>query len=230
MLERISIISGSFLGPPFFWFNCFACRCTQHHPWFLRIGTPFGTTSKFDRIFVKALSKGWCISTLEEPVGINIEAQLEPCHECHPIWNLARQPIHEAMDLLKIHPGGHCIWQLPRQYVVVEVEIPETRHAACCCNGQSLDNADTWNHDKMSKYRDRKKKKHDNQSARISTPFFSAGKSGNFLHVWADFLTNYTENLERKGKITGENFPPNIQWRRHPEIADFCPLSWPNVS
>ena len=34
-------------------------------------------------------------------------------------------------------------------------------------------------------------------------------------------LLNYTENLEKKQKI---------QWRRRPEIADFCPLSWSNVS
>ena len=39
-------------------------------------------------------------------------------------------------------------------------------------------------------------------------------------------LLNYTENLEKKQKNPVES----LQWRRRPEIADFCPLSWSNVS
>ena len=39
-------------------------------------------------------------------------------------------------------------------------------------------------------------------------------------------LLNYTENLEQKK----ENPVESLQWRRRPEIADFCPLSWSNVS
>ena len=48
-------------------------------------------------------------------------------------------------------------------------------------------------------------------------------------HFGAISLLNYTENMENKEKSTGEN-PPQIQWRQRPEIADFCPLSWSNVS
>ena len=62
-----------------------------------------------------------------------------------------------------------------------------------------------------------------------STLCFSARKSGNFLQN-----LEKTETLHRK---PGENKKKNrlekaqrIQWRKFPEIADFCPLSWSKVS
>ena len=36
--------------------------------------------------------------------------------------------------------------------------------------------------------------------------FFSARKSGNFLHIWGDSLFNYTEKLEKREKIHWRKF------------------------
>ena len=48
-----------------------------------------------------------------------------------------------------------------------------------------------------------------------------------FLHFfWGLVLLNCTEILEKKQKNPVES----LQWRRRPEIADFCPLSWSNLS
>ena len=58
--------------------------------------------------------------------------------------------------------------------------------------------------------------------------FFSARKWSTFLHILgAISLLNYTVNLE---KINPLEKIQKIQWRRRPEIADVCPLSWSNVS
>ena len=58
--------------------------------------------------------------------------------------------------------------------------------------------------------------------------FFSAQESGQCSpHFGAISLLNYTGNQEKKKHW--RKFK-KIQWRRHPEIADFCPLSWSNVS
>ena len=59
--------------------------------------------------------------------------------------------------------------------------------------------------------------------------FLSTRKPGKCSpHIGANSLLNYTETLEKQKKSTGEI--QKIQWRRCPEIADFCPLSWSNVS
>ena len=57
---HFGVVSGSTL----FCFNCVACCCTQHHPWFLKTGTLLVSTLKFDRILVKAIGRGRCISKL----------------------------------------------------------------------------------------------------------------------------------------------------------------------
>ena len=55
--------------------------------------------------------------------------------------------------------------------------------------------------------------------------FFSARKSGNFLHILGRFPYSIAQKTWRKRKnIHWRNFL-KIQWRRRPEIADFCPLS-----
>ena len=43
-----------------------------------------------------------------------------------------------------------------------------------------------------------------------------------------DLLAKLHRKLGEKGKNTGET--QKSQWRRHPEIADFCPLSWTSAS
>ena len=49
-----------------------------------------------------------------------------------------------------------------------------------------------------------------------------------FFTFWGHFLGELHRKPGEKGKkSTGEN--SKIQWRRHLEIADFCPLSWSNA-
>ena len=50
-----------------------------------------------------------------------------------------------------------------------------------------------------------------------------------FLVFWGNFLTNYAVSLEKREKNPLEKIQ-KIQWRRRPEIADFCPLSRSNSS
>ena len=57
---------------------------------------------------------------------------------------------------------------------------------------------------------------------------FSARKSGNFLHILGHFFTELYRKPGEKGKNPLEKIQ-KIQWRRRPEIADFCPLSRSNV-
>ena len=59
---------------------------------------------------------------------------------------------------------------------------------------------------------------------------FSARKSGDFLHILGRFPNQIAQKTRRhRKKIHWRKFK-KIQWRRHPEIADFCPLSWSNAS
>ena len=44
------------------------------------------------------------------------------------------------------------------------------------------------------------------------------------------FLLGVGVVLNLLKKSTGKNSKQKIQWRPRPEIADFCPLSWSNVS
>ena len=62
-----------------------------------------------------------------------------------------------------------------------------------------------------------------------STLFFLPGNRASFSTFWAISLLKYPGNLEIRGKIHWREFT-KIQWRRHPEIADFCPLSCLNAS
>ena len=76
----------------------------------------------------------------------------------------------------------------------------------------------------------RDRKDHDSQTWQDSKLFSLPGKRAIFCTFWGCFLTNCRENLERKGEKTLEKIQKKIQWRRRPEIADFFPLSWSNVS
>ena len=58
---------------------------------------------------------------------------------------------------------------------------------------------------------------------------FSAQKTGNFLHIWGAFLPKLHSKPGEKATNPLEKIQ-KIQWRRRPEIADFCPLSWSNPS
>ena len=70
---------------------------------------------------------------------------------------------------------------------------------------------------------------HDSQRRdRILRPFLRP-EIGQFSpHFGMISLPNYTENLEKNEKHPLEKIQ-KIQWRRRPEIADFCPLSWSNA-
>ena len=49
----------------------------------------------------------------------------------------------------------------------------------------------------------------------------------------AIFSTGFFATFSKLHINTGEkakNPVESLQWRRRPEIADFCPLSWPNLS
>ena len=60
--------------------------------------------------------------------------------------------------------------------------------------------------------------------------FFLRPEIGQFSpHFGAISLLNCTVNLEKRGENPLEKIKKN-QWRRRPELADFCPLSWSNVS
>ena len=51
------------------------------------------------------------------------------------------------------------------------------------------------------------------------------------LHLstfWCGFLTNLHKELEKQTSIHRNQ--KTIQWRKFPKIADFCPLSWSDVS
>ena len=78
-------------------------------------------------------------------------------------------------------------------------------------------------------FRDRKY--HDSHRRDRILRFFLHPEIGQFSpHFGAISFLNYTENLEKRKKSTGEKFPPKIQCRQRPEIPDFCPLSWSNAS
>ena len=68
------------------------------------------------------------------------------------------------------------------------------------------------------------------ESDRIILRLFLRPENGQFSpHFGAISLLNCKENLEKKEKNPLEKIQ-KIQWRNFPEIADFCPLSWSNVS
>ena len=63
-----------------------------------------------------------------------------------------------------------------------------------------------------------------------STMHFSSPRNrGIFSTFWGDFFTKLHRKPGEEGKNPLETLQ-KIQWRRRPEIADFCPLSWTNVS
>ena len=55
---------------------------------------------------------------------------------------------------------------------------------------------------------------------------FSTGFFATFSRFWGARLTK----LHREPGEKAKNPVESLQWRRRPEIADFCPLSWSNVS
>ena len=55
---------------------------------------------------------------------------------------------------------------------------------------------------------------------------FSTGFFSTFSRFWGARLTK----LHREPGEKAKNPVESLQWRRRPEIADFCPLSWSNVS
>ena len=55
---------------------------------------------------------------------------------------------------------------------------------------------------------------------------FSTGFFATFSRFWGARLTK----LHREPGEKAKNPVESLQWRRHPEIADFCPLSWSNLS
>ena len=74
-------------------------------------------------------------------------------------------------------------------------------------------------------YINRDRKNHDSQTFDRILRFFSAWKSGNFLHILGRFLTNlHRKPGEKRKKSAGEHSKDPM------EIADFCPLSWSNAS
>ena len=84
--------------------------------------------------------------------------------------------------------------------------------------------------DEKWKTRDRDQTNHDSQRHDRFLRFFLRLEIGQFSpHFGAMSLLNYTGNLEKREKIHWRKFK-KFQWRRRPEIADFCPLSWSNVS
>ena len=50
-----------------------------------------------------------------------------------------------------------------------------------------------------------------------------------FATFWGDSLLHIAQKSRRKRRKIHEKIQ-KIQWRRRPEIADFCPLSWSNAS
>ena len=56
---------------------------------------------------------------------------------------------------------------------------------------------------------------------------FSTGFFATFSRFYGGRLTKLHINTGRKSQ---KNPVESLQWRRRPEIADFCPLSWSNVS
>ena len=59
--------------------------------------------------------------------------------------------------------------------------------------------------------------------------FFFARKSGNFLHIFGRFPTKLYRKPGEKGNNPLEKIQ-KVHWRRRPQTADFCPLSWSNVN
>ena len=55
---------------------------------------------------------------------------------------------------------------------------------------------------------------------------FSTGFFATFSRFWGARLTK----LHREPGEKAKNPVESLQWRRRPEIADFCPLSWSYVS
>ena len=55
---------------------------------------------------------------------------------------------------------------------------------------------------------------------------FSTGFFATFSRFWGARLTKLRIDTGEKAKTPVES----LQWRRRPEIADFCPLSWSNLS
>ena len=55
---------------------------------------------------------------------------------------------------------------------------------------------------------------------------FSTGFFATFSRFWGARLTK----LHREPGEKAKNPVESLQWRRRPETADFCPLSWSNVS
>ena len=75
----------------------------------------------------------------------------------------------------------------------------------------------------------RDRKDHDSQRRDRILRFSPPGNRAIFSTFWGDFLTKSNSTPGEKGKNPLEKIQ-KIQWRRHPETAHFCPLSWSNAS
>ena len=74
-------------------------------------------------------------------------------------------------------------------------------------------------------------KNHDSQRPDRILLFFLHAEVGQLSpHFGAISLLNYTVNLEKRGENPLENIQKKNSRQKFPEIADFCPLSWSNVS
>ena len=63
-----------------------------------------------------------------------------------------------------------------------------------------------------------------------SALFSPPGNRAIFCTFWGHFLTELHSKPGEKSKNIHWRKILKIQWRRRPEIADFCPLSWSNMS
>ena len=86
----------------------------------------------------------------------------------------------------------------------------------------------------LTKPKNRDRKTRDSQRResrdRILCFFSPPGNRAIFSTFWGDFLTKLHSKPGEKGKKIHWRKFKKVQWRQRPEIADFCPLSWSNVS
>ena len=79
--------------------------------------------------------------------------------------------------------------------------------------------------------KNRDRKNHDSQRRDRILCFFLRPEIGQVSpHFGGDFLTELHSEPGEKGEETLWRKLNKSQWRRHPEITDFCPLSWSNAS
>ena len=61
------------------------------------------------------------------------------------------------------------------------------------------------------------------------TGFYAIFSTG-FFATFSRFSGALLTKLHIKPEERAKNPVESLQWRRRPEIADFCPLSWSNAS